>query len=168
MRLLDCLAARHSLYSRPIPTMPDVLLIDVPDHYAGPGLLLGRYYPIIVKSAVEQEELFAFLSAERDRPVAPDLLDRRASHLEGQNILFGRYDPPEEGWPWLLLCYWPADYVRLCGDDASQFARGRYTSELFETGALLNEAIALLHASLSANHMVEVRHLTPVTVSDRA
>jgi hypothetical protein len=48
--------ARRRYYRAPIVTVPSVLVIDVPPARRGPGLPLGRYYPIIVETEFERDE----------------------------------------------------------------------------------------------------------------
>jgi hypothetical protein len=133
VRLVDDLAACRLFYSRPLPTLPDVLLIDIPAAYASPSLPLGRYYPVILETDTESREMAAFLDAERPAMVVPDLFDYRPSALMTDDIVFARYAPPLAGWPWLLLCRWPVDYTALVPQRGDYFARGAYTSETFET-----------------------------------
>lgn len=156
MRLADHLAARRRLYARPLATMPDVLLIDIPPIFASPSLPLGRYYPVIFETAAEQAEMEAFLVRERSMPVVPDLLDRRPSALRGDDIVFARYAPSAPGWPWLLLCRWPADYAAMVPQDGDYFARDAYTSEVFETLDDLEDAEARLLGVLRSHRPVQL------------
>lgn len=156
MRLVDHLAARRLFYLRPWATMPDVLLIDVPPAFASPSLPLGRYYPVILENDVEYAEMAAFLERERTRAVVPDLFDRRPSALRGDDIVFARYAPPGPGWPWLLLCRWPADYTAMVPQDGDHFARGAYTSEVFETIEALVRAEARLVDTLGSHRPVQM------------
>jgi hypothetical protein len=111
MRLVDDLAARRILYGRPLATMPDVLLIDIPPDYASPSLPLGRYYPVIIETDAEYAEMTEFLALDRLRLVVPDLFDHRPPALRGDDIVFARNAPTAPGWPWLLICRWPTDYT---------------------------------------------------------
>lgn len=156
MRLTDHLAARRILYPRPLPTMPDVLLIDVPPVFASPSLPLGRYYPVIVETDDEYAEMNVFLAQDRPSLVVPELLDRRPSALRGDDIVFARYAPSVPGWPWLLLCRWPSAYAAMvpAGDD--YFARGAYTSEVFETADELVDAEGRLLVGLGAHCPVQL------------
>jgi hypothetical protein len=79
MRLSDDLAARRHLYSTPLITAPALLVIDIPPPYAGAGLALARYYPVIVETGEELVEFEAFLDEDRPGLRPPDLLDRRPS-----------------------------------------------------------------------------------------
>jgi hypothetical protein len=56
MRLIDDLAARRLYYQRSLATLPDILLIEIPARFAGSGLALHRYYPVILESLDEQQE----------------------------------------------------------------------------------------------------------------
>lgn len=144
-------------YSRPLATMPDVLLIDIPAAYASARLSLGRYYPVILETEAEYREIGTFLTADRPRPVAPDIFDHRPSALRGDDIVFARYAPPCPGWPWLLLCRWPEEYVALVPRYGDHFARGAYTSECFEVIEALLDAEQRLFAALGSDRVV---HLT--------
>jgi len=156
MRLTDDLAARRRLYSRALATMPDVLLIDIPPVFASPSLPLGRYYPVIVETDAEFAEMEAFLDRDRSKPVVPDLLDRRPSALRGDDIVFARYAPPVPGWPWLMLCRWPADYAATVPRNGDDFARGAYTCEVFETVDGLVDAEARLLGVLNSHRPVRL------------
>lgn len=160
MRLSDHLAARWHLYPRPLATMPDVLLIDIPSDLASPSLPLGCYYPVIIETDAEAREIQAFLNQNRSRLVTPDLLDRRPSALRGDDIVFARYAPPYSGWPWLLLCRWPEAYAALVPRHDDHLARGAYTSECFETVDALLETEQRLFATLGSDRVV---HLTGVS-----
>ncbi len=162
MRLTDDLAARRMLYGRPLATMPDVLLIDISPGYASPNLPLGRFYPVIIETAAEYAEMEAFLDRDRPRPVVPDLLDRRPSALRGDDIVFARYAPSGPDWPWLLLCHWPADYTAMAPRDGDYFARGAYTSEVFETVDDLADAEAHLLEVLGWHRPLQVTGLAEV------
>lgn len=111
--------------------MPAVILVDIPAGARGDALLLGRYYPIVVESPAEHDELEAFLGAARDGPRAPDLLDRRASQLDLAEPFIAHYDPPETGWPWLVLTGWPDEFAIIPEVAAVALARGRYATDAF-------------------------------------
>ena len=68
----------------------------------------------------------------------------------------------------MLLCYWPADHVRLVDDDGSHFARGRYTSEFFETAEGMERATQQLLATLAANCAITVRPVGAAAVCGEA
>lgn len=136
--------------------MPDVLLIDVPPVFASPSLPLGRYYPVIIETGAEYTEMEAFLERDRSKPVVPDLLDHRPSALRGDDIVFARYAPSALDWPWLLLCRWPTDYTGMVPRDGDHFARGAYTSEVFETVDDLVDAEARLLEVLGSHRPVRL------------
>jgi hypothetical protein len=133
MRLIDDLAARRCLYQRPMLTMPDVLLIDVPETYAFEALPLGRYYPILLEAGHELAEIEAFLAADRSQLTQPNLFDRRPSATESACVVVSRYRSPAFGWPWLLVCLWPAAYTAMAPTGSDLFARGAYTTEVYPT-----------------------------------
>jgi len=155
-RLVDTLARRRILYPRPIVTLPDILVIDIPAPFASASLSLGRYYPIMIETGAERRELDAFLAAPREGIVAPDLLDRRASALVATRVMLSIYAPPESGWPFVLLCHWPKAYTAMVADGTDMFARGAYTVEMFETEAALLSTSSALIATLGGRHEVEV------------
>jgi len=160
MRLIEGLAARRRYYGRPLPTLPDILLIDIPRTYAGSSLALGRYYPIILETLAELGEFETFLCAERDQLIPPNLLDHRPSSLQAHDIIFARYAPASPDWPWLLLCRWPSAYVAMVPDPAEDFARGAYTIEAFAHATEMDEAEQRLLAALGPH---EARHVRSVT-----
>jgi hypothetical protein len=162
MRLVDDLAARRILYGRPLATMPDVLLIDIPSGYASPSLPLGRFYPVIIETDAEYLEMEAFLDRDRSLLVAPDVLDRRASGLRGDDIVFARYTPSAPGWPCLLLCRWPGDYAALVPQNDDYFARGAYTCEVFDTIDELADAEARLLEVLGSHRPVRLAALPEI------
>ena len=148
MRLIDHLAARRSYSHRPLPTLPDILLIEVPPQFSGPGLALDRYYPVILETVAEAHEFEAFLCEQRSRLIAPTLLDRRPSALLSEDIIFARYSPPAPDWPWLQLCCWPRHYAALALDPEETFARGAYTVEAFDDADGIGAAELRLLATL--------------------
>lgn len=160
MRLIDQLAARRQHYMRGIPTLPDVMLIDIPREYASTGLPLGRYYPVILESDIEWTEMAAFLAAERQTLVALALFDRRPSALRTTTIVIARYAPPQQGWPWLLLCCWPRSYAALAPADSDYFAREIYSIEVLETLDDLQRVEALLAANLAPIDPVKIDWLS--------
>ncbi|QJU60637.1 hypothetical protein HL653_12490 [Sphingomonas sp. AP4-R1] len=133
MRLIDDLAATRLYYNRPLATLPDILLIDIPPRFSGGGLALGRYYPVILESLAEMHEFEAFLCEPRKTLVAPALLDRRPSGLRASDIIFARYEPQAPNWPWLLICFWPQSYTAMVPPSDDSFARGSYTIDAYST-----------------------------------
>lgn len=65
MRLADTLARRRIVYPRPLPTLPDIVLLDLPPRFRSPSLPLGRYYPAIIETEGEWMEWNDFLRADR-------------------------------------------------------------------------------------------------------
>ncbi|HEX7783458.1 MAG TPA: hypothetical protein VF509_11690 [Sphingobium sp.] len=168
MRLSDDLAKSRHLYTRAIATLPDLLLINIPAAFASASLPFGRYYPVILETIEERQEFEAFLQAERPAPIVPDLLDCRASALTTIDIVFALFDPAIAGWPWLLLCHWPADHVALAADQGDLFARGAYTIEIFPDSAARAAAISQLLAILGTHQCVQVVPVTPTTPAGTA
>ncbi|MBB3357042.1 MULTISPECIES: hypothetical protein [unclassified Novosphingobium] len=145
MRLIEHLAARRIYYRRPLPTLPDILLIDIPPAFAGEGLALGRYYPVMLETIAEAHEFEAFLCEDRAALVAPALLDRRPSALRCEDIIFARYSPPTPDWPWLQLGCWPRQYAEMAEQPGDVFARGIYTIDVFaDADGVLAAALELL------------------------
>lgn len=119
MRLADHLAAKRRLYPRPLATMPDILLIDIPPVFASPSLPFGRYYPVIIETDAEYAEMQAFLDLARSRLAPPDLLDRRASALRGDDIVFARYVPPDRTGPGYCSVAGPPTMPQWCRREAT-------------------------------------------------
>lgn len=148
MRIIDELAATRCYYGRSLPTLPDILLIDIPSRFGGRGLALGRYYPVILETLAEQVEFEAFLCAERPKLAPPALLDRRPSSLCLTDIVFAHYEPQAPGWPWLLLCCWPPSYTAMVQSPGDEFARGAYTVDAFVNSEEADAAESLLLETL--------------------
>lgn len=149
------LARRRLLYPRPLATLPNILVIDIPERFASASLPLGRFYPIIVETEREQRELDGYLAAPRPEPVVPELLDHRPSQLDAERISIATYDPPAPGWPFVLLCHWSRTYTSIVSDPRL-FARGAYTTEMFDTLDALNSASERLLTVLSTGSPVDV------------
>lgn len=158
--LTDDLARRRVLYSRPLPTLPDVLVIDVPPPFAHASLPLARFYPILVENEQELGEVEAFLTEPRAGPTRPDLLDRRASGLVADRIIFAAYAPPAITWPHLLLCHWPRRLVDLAADP-DLFARRAYTTEMFDTAEELADTSTRLLSVLGSGSDLAVTLIPP-------
>ena len=158
------LARRRRLYPRPLLTLPDVMLIDIPDQFAGVSLPLGRYYPIIVETERERGELDRYLAADRPAPIVPDLFDHRPSQLSAERITIATYDPPDPSWPFLLLCHWQPLYTGMVTDNRF-FARGAYTSELFATleelTASAERLLSVLGTGAALNVTLLAHHTAP-------
>ncbi|MEN2749510.1 hypothetical protein [Sphingomonas sp. T9W2] len=165
-RLSQTLARERMLYASPMIAAPSVMLIDMPIRNRGEGLALGRYYAIILETDEERAELDRFLDEPRLVAVAPDLFDRRPSAMVGDNVLISRYEPPEEGWPWVLVCRWPEPYSRVARDTPGcDMARGCYTMEVFEHPADVEEHSMILLEQLGTHGELSVRVLTPQSLS---
>lgn len=157
-RLSRHLASRRALYSSTTIAAPSVLVIDIPPPLRGAGLALGRYYAIILETDFEMQELEAFLEAPRGAPVAPDLLDHRPSALKSDSVFISRYEPPEEGWPWLLVCRWPESYAAIAREMSDcAMARGCYTTELFEHPEEVDAHSLALVESLGRRRELSIR-----------
>jgi|UPI000832614E hypothetical protein len=137
-------------------TMPDVLVIDIPERFAASTLPLGRYYPILLENSHELAEAEGFLARQRPELVLPDLFDRRPSAAHSACVIVARYRPPTSGWPWLLVCLWPAAYTCMVSPGSDLFARGAYTSEVYETRDDMIEGEARLRASFTDQQIAHV------------
>lgn len=157
MRLIDDLAARRLYYQRSLATLPDILLIEIPPRFAGSGLALDRYYPVILESLAELHEFETFLCEPRDALVPPALLNHRPSSFRAETIVFARYEPRAMHWPWLLLCCWPQNYTAMVPAHSEAFARGTYTVEAFSSPGEVDLAEAALLAALGPHEAHHVR-----------
>lgn len=165
IRLSDTLAQRRILYPRPIATLPDIMILDIPAAFAGPTLPLGHYYPIILETEAELRELVDYLDAPRPAVIVPDLLDRRPSALCAGQITLAHYAPPNSGWPYLLLCHWPRAYTQLITLSADMFARGSYTMEVLRTAPELRDQSLMLLETLRTEQDVKVAVVPPSRAS---
>lgn len=158
-RLSDDLARTRLLYPSPLITAPTVLIIDIPIVNRGSGLTLGRYYPIVLETEQEIDEIEHFLAQPRHKQVAPDLFNLRPSRTRSDNILISRYDPPISGWPWLQVCRWPnhRETSRLLL--APPMARGCYTIDVFRSEAELNASQMAMIDSLCQRPGIEFQLL---------
>jgi hypothetical protein len=161
IRLSDSLARRRILYPRPIATLPDIMMLDIPDAFAGPSLPLGSYYPIILETEAELRELECYLETRRPAVIVPDLFDRRPSALCAVRITLAHYPRPAPGWPYLLLCHWPRVYTRLVTPAADMFARDSYSMEMVRSSSELNHQTCMLLDTLRAGQDVEVAVVPP-------
>lgn len=159
-RLTDDIARARRLYPRPLATLPDLLLIDIPALFASRSLPLSRFYPVILETDEERQEFDDFLSAPRAGPISPDLLDRRPSHLSAERIVFAAYPAPTSPWPHVLLCHWPPGYTML-SSDPTHFARGAYTIEVFDIEARIYETAEHLVEVLSRRGAVDISIIRP-------
>lgn len=159
-RLSNDLAKRRLLYPSPLISAPSVLVIELPVSNRGTGLPLGRYYPIILETEYEIEEIQRFLDQPRQEPVRPDIFDARPSRLRSDHVLVSRYDPPVPGWPWVSVCRWPNNFTKTGTSLGAEMARGCYTMELFVTEADLDASQAAVVANLADRHELNLRLLS--------
>jgi hypothetical protein len=155
------IARRRIYYPRPVASLPDILMIDVPRRFASGRLPLKRFYPIMVETADEQSEVEAFLGQERVSLVPPDLLDERPSTLSRKHLTIAHYGPAQAGWPFVQLCQWPAEFAARASSSDRMFARGAYTFELFQNRKRLEKASKTLLASLDEHHALNVEIVFP-------
>jgi hypothetical protein len=160
--LASTIARRRIYYPRPVATLPDILMIDIPRRFAGKRHPLGRFYPVILETIEEQSEVEAFLAEERDLVVAPDLLDQRPSTFARQHLTIAHYAPSRTRWPFVQLCQWPPDFAaRAASSGERMFARGAYTFELYRDRKRLEEATKVLLESLDRRHAIHVETVFP-------
>ncbi len=164
--LSQTIARDRLLYASPMIAAPSVMLIDMPPRNRGAGLALGRYYAIVLETDQERAELDQFLDLPREAPVAPDLLDRRPSGLFSDNVLISRYEPPADGWPWLLVCRWPEDYSAAARQvPGCDMARGCYTMGVFRHGSELEAHSLCLIEQLATHSETSIRMISPQSLS---
>ena len=66
---LSTTVARHRVfYPRPIPAMPDILMIALPPEFRDAPSALGRHYPILIETIEPASDR---LLAEAGGPAAP-------------------------------------------------------------------------------------------------
>lgn len=159
--LSTTIARRRVFYPRPIPAMPDILMIDIPKEYRDPELLPGPYHSILVETIAEQRELDSYLAEERDVPCLPDLLDTRPTTIATDHITVAHYGPPAEDWPYALLCRWPPELTAATPDDLRMFVRGVYTIELFAEQEWLEKESDRLLALLRRRRRARVEIILP-------
>lgn len=141
MLSLDTTIVRRRIYyPRPIAGLPDILMIEVGSEFRRRSLPLGRYYPMIVETAEEQQEVEDYLNKPREQVGPPDLLDERPAILLAEHITIAHYGPSADGWPFVLLCRWPADLTATAPEHLRMFARGAYTFDLFREERRLERA----------------------------
>ena len=120
-----------------------------------------RFYPILVETIEEQSEVEAFLAKPRDKVVMPDLLDERPSAFSKEHLTIAHYAPSEAGWPFVLLCQWPAEFAARASSEDRLFMRGIYTFELFPDRKQLEEASRVLLKSLDQEREPHVEIVFP-------
>lgn len=159
--LSGTVARERAIYPRPISAMPDIVMLRIPSEFRRPELVAGRHHPILVETIEEQHELELFLDQERAAPCAPDLLDTRPSTLQVEQVAIAHYAPPAAGWPYVLLCRWPADLAAAAPEELRIFARGAYTIELFEDREQLERASERVLALLGRRRRTYVEVIPP-------
>ena len=159
-RLTDDIARSRLLYSAPVVSAPHILLIDLPACHRGAGLLLQRYYSVILETEAEVEEMESWLARPREDAVPPSLFDKRASRVTGQGVLVARLNPVRAGWPWLVVCRWPASAAPHI-----QLARGCYSIEAFDTSQAMTRHCVTLLAALGQNRTLKLRMVSADALS---
>lgn len=159
---LDTTIARHRIYyPRPIPSMPDILMINIPPEFLGARSMPGRRHPILIETIAEQSEIEVYIRRDFDVPPVPDILDQRSSKLQADHVTVAHYPPPAEGWPYVLLCCWPLDLTAATPPELKMFVRGAYTIELFDDQGKLEQASDRLLALLGRRRRTRVEIVRP-------
>lgn len=138
--LAATIVRRRIYYPRPIAALPDILMIELKGEFRRKSLPLGRYYPMLVETAEEQQEVEDFLSLPREEICPPDLLDSRPATLPAEHLTIAHYGPSAIGWPYVLLCRWPFGFAAASPEYLRLFARQAYTFDLFEKRPQLERA----------------------------
>lgn len=154
-------ARRRAFYLRPIPSMPDILMVDIPEEFGGPALPPGNHHPILVETIAEQHELDACLEGEGEVSAWLDQFAARPSTFSADHIMVAHYGPPDEGWPYVLLCRWPPDLVAAASAELRMFIRGAYTIETFAGREQLERASETALALLKRRRMARVEIIAP-------
>jgi hypothetical protein len=141
--------------------MPDIVMIGLPAEFRNPQLPHGPYYPILIETIAEQNELETYLKDAGQVPSLPDLLDARPWRLAADHITVAHYGPPTDGWPYVLLCRWPPDLAAAAPHDLRIFVRGVFTIELFENEEGLERASDTLLALLKTRRQARVEIILP-------
>lgn len=155
--LAATIARRRIYYPRPVERLPDILMIELPRRFAPGRRALKRFYPILIETIEEQSEVEAFLARQRQGLVMPDVLAERPSTFSKEHLTIAHYAPSEPGWPFVLLCQWPAEFAARTSGQDRLFMRGIYTFELFPDRKALEEASKVLLRSLEREHEREPR-----------
>ena len=164
--LATTIARRRIYYPRPIASLPDILMIDIPRRFASKKLARKRFHLVMVETVEEHAEFERFLEQERDVVVAPDLLDERLSTFPKEHLTIAHFRPSQPGWPYVQLCQWPAEFAARASNQHPMFARGAYTFELFRERKRLEAATTVLLASLDQRHPVHVETVFPEWSAD--
>ena len=159
--LAATLARRRIYYPRPVECLPDILMIEIPPRFGRRRRALKRFYPILIETIEEQSEVEAFLTKPRDKPVMPDLLAERPSAFSKEHLTIAHYAPSEAGWPFVLLCQWPAEFAARASSEDRLFMRGIYSFELFPDRKQLEEASKVLLKSLDREREPHIEIVFP-------
>jgi len=159
--LAATIARRRIYYPRPVECLPDILMIDLPRRFAPGRRALKRFYPILIETIGEQSEVEAFLARSREGVVMPDLLADRPSTFSKEHLTIAHYSPSEAGWPFVLLCQWPAEFAARASGHDRLFMRGLYTFELFPDRKSLEVASKVLLRSLDREREPHVEIVFP-------
>lgn len=154
-------------YPSPLMKAPSVMIVDVPAHRRGETLPLGRYYPIIIETDSERDEVLGALERRLGESASLDLLDHRPSNLWSDRVLISRYDSPAPGWLWVAVTRWPESFRDAGADHGIAMARGCYTMELFASVDELDEHCAALLDGLGSQYPVHVRMLSADMIADQ-
>jgi hypothetical protein len=164
--LAGTLARRRIYYPRPIASLPDILMIDIPPRFVSRLPPLKRFHPIMVETVEEHAELEKFLEQERESLIAPDLLDARLSTFPKEHLTIAHFRPSQPRWPYVQLCQWPAEFAARASSKDRMFARGAYTYALFRDRKRLETATTILLASLDQRHALHVETIFPDWAAD--
>jgi hypothetical protein len=159
--LAATIARRRIYYPRPVECLPDILMIKLPRRFATGRRALKRFYPILIETIEEQAEVEAFLAGPREGLVMPDLLAELPSSLSKAHLTIAHYAPSEAGWPFVLLCQWPAEFAARASSQDRLFMRGIYTFELFPDRKALEEASKVLLRSLDREREPRIEIVFP-------
>ena len=159
--LAATIARRRIYYPRPVECLPDILMIELPRRFATRRRALKRFYPILIETVEEQSEVEAFLARPREGRVLPDLLAERPSSFSKEHLTIAHYAPSEAGWPFVLLCQWPAEFAARASSHDRLFMRGIYTFELFPDRRALEEASKVLLRSLDREREPRIEVVFP-------
>jgi hypothetical protein len=159
--LAATIARRRIYYPRPVECLPDMLMIEFPGRLARRRRALKRYYPILIETIEEQSEVEAFLAQPRESLVMPDVLAERPSTFSKDHLTIAHYAPSGAGWPFVLLCQWPAEFASRAASQRRMFMRGIYTFELFPDRKSLEEASKVLLRSLEREREPRVEIVFP-------
>src|SRR4051812_18542043 len=159
--LATTLARRRIYYPRPVECLPDILMIDLARGSAPRRRALKRFYPILIETTGEQSEVETFLAQPREGLVMPDLLAERPPAFSKEHLTIAHYAPSEAGWPFVLLCQWPAEFAARASSQGRLFMRGIYTFELFPDRKALEEASKVLLRSLDREREPRIEIVFP-------